>query len=243
MRATRSGRASVAASTSCAADGATSPIANNALTIMRLIPTTPTLGGPTHGGPTHGEEAGPARLAWQEPGSSARNGDTGNDDAGPALAAPARHHGSPPDSSFGHCGLSACGPDQGPSVRRLPAKLSLERLGARSYRTLGVSPLSCFRAAEAAPTSVPSSESSCGFGSRLSVAPAVRGELHFRCSLLPLPSAPVQSGLPAGTSSCSTRDGLLSGHEQDARKVCGANCGALWKLLTALLIKCSRTCE
>jgi hypothetical protein len=143
-------------------------------------------------------------------------------------------------------GPSAFRPDQG-RARSTPsgeAEPGASWFGVRT--TLGHHiPLSCVRAAETTLVS----------GHPLSRAPAVL-DPAWACDLpcggaaslpvlvfAPLPSAPVQSGLPVGTSSCSTRDGLLSEHNQDGRNGARVNCGALWKLLTSLLINDSRTCE
>ena len=135
---------------------------------------------------------------------------------------------------------------RGAPVRRHLAKLSLERLGSAFAQLWDIT--SHFHAsARLRPRSCPVSsplEGPCGFGSRLGVRPALRGRgLTSGARFAPLSSTPVQSGLPVGTSSCSTRDGLLSERNQDDRNFLFANWASLWKLLTALLIKSSRTCE
>ena len=108
------------------------------------------------------------------------------------------------------------GPDQGPLVRRHPAKLSLERLGSAFTRLRDMT--SRFHAsARLRPRSCPylsPLEDSSGFGSRLSATSSLAerdAASGARCSPC---SAPVQSGLPVGTFSCLTRDGLLSEHKQ-----------------------------
>lgn len=134
---------------------------------------------------------------------------------------------------------------RGAPVRRHPAKLSLERLGSAFAQLWEQVPLSCVRAAETTLVSgfipsrgplrswIPPEREPCPAGARP----------HFRCSFCSPCSAPVQSGLPVGTSSCSTRDGLLSEHNHGDRNGGRVNGGALWKLLTSLLINGSRTCE
>jgi len=125
-----------------------------------------------------------------------------------AFTGPGRHHGCPPVRP------SSLGPDQG-HTRSTPsgeAEPGASWFGDRM--TLGHHiPLPYVRAAETTLVSVLSPlEDSGGLGSRLSVMPALRGvgsTSGARCSPC---SAPVQSGLPVGTFSCSTRDGLLSEH-------------------------------
>lgn len=134
---------------------------------------------------------------------------------------------------------------RGAPVRRHPAKLSLERLGSAFAQLWEQVPLSCVRAAETTLVSgfipsrgplrswIPPGREPCPAGARP----------HFRCSFCSPCSAPVQSGLPVGTFSCSTRDGLLSEHDQDDRNGGVVNRASLWKLLTSLLITSSRACE
>lgn len=160
-----------------------------------------------------------------------------------AFTGPARHHGG---HRFVHR-ASALRPSaliRGAPVRRHPAKAEPRASWCAGHRTLGVSPLSCHRAAEATLLSGhPLSRARAVLDPALGVPQALQATRHFRCSFAPLSSAPVQPGFPEGTFSCSTRDGLLSEHNQDDRNSGRVNCGALWKLLSTLLIKTSRTCE
>ena len=127
-----------------------------------------------------------------------------------AFTGPGRHHGCPPvrPSSFG--------PDQG-HARSTPsgeAEPGASWFGVRT--TLGLA--SHFHAsARLRPRSCPFPSplgDSSGLGSRQSVMSSLAGRViasGARCSPC---SAPVQSGLPVGTFSCSTRDGLLSERSQ-----------------------------